>query len=222
MANCVLSSPQNTCYKRRVLIALFHLVRMPAYLAVVNALLVVTLLLGWLDIVMLVLQVPLLGLLMIDVSLRVMFNVIETKGFESHDRSISIPSQFKQRSMVESLYVSLSLVTAFTIFTDGIPNIANYALTMMIVVRNPHMWPPIVMFSKAVLAAAPIAYLFFVFCLIISAMTLVLLNRQFATGDYYKDSQFTNYFYALCTMSIYMIGGNFVEVRSLSERAPHC
>lgn len=222
MANCLLSSPQNTCYKRRVLITLFYLVRMPAYLAVVNALLVVTLLLGWLGIVILVLQVPLLGLLMIDVSLRVMFNVIETKGFESHDRSISIPSQFKQRSMVESLYVLLSLVTALTIFTDGIPNIANYAHIMMIVVRNPQIWPPIVLFSKAVLAAAPIAYLFFVFCLIISAMTLVLLNRQFTTGDYYKDSQFTNYFYALCTMSIYMIGGNFVEVRSLSERALHC
>ena len=165
---------------------------------------------------MLPLQVPLLGLLMLDVILHMMFNMIDMMGFVSHDGSVAVPSQCDQRSVVETLYPLLFLVTA--IFTcargvdDSIPNVANYVLTIMIIIRNRTIWPPIITFAKAVLAAAPIAYLFFVFCLIISSMTLVLLNRQVNTGDYYKDSQFTNYFYALCTMSIYMIGGNFVEV----------
>ena len=153
---------------------------------------------------------------MLDVILHMMFNMIDMMGFVSHDGLVAVPSQCDQRSVVETLYPLLFLVTA--IFTcargvdDSIPNVANYVLTIMIIIRNRTIWPPIITFSKAVLAAAPIAYLFFVFCLIISSMTLVLLNRQVNTGNYYKDSQFTNYFYALCTMSIYMIGGNFVEV----------
>jgi len=179
-------------------------------------LLVVILLSCWEDIVLLPLQVPLLSLLMLDVILHMMFNMIEMMGFVSHDGSVAVPSQCDQRSVVETLYPLLFLVTA--IFTcargvdDSIPNVANYVLTIMIIIRNRTIWPPIITFSKAVLAAAPIAYLFFVFCLIISSMTLVLLNLQVNTGNYYKDSQFTNYFYAVCKMSIYMIGGNFVEV----------
>ena len=199
------------CWLQSVLVFAFQIWGQDIYQIVVNIALGGLIMIGFFGYASPVIQALLLLTLILDCTFHTIFNAIRSWSTEFGNGQIKVPWVLSKRVAIGSVYPLLVLLCVIDMAhrdmdDTGSLEICNYALALAVVIRNESLWMPISIFTQAVGAAGPVAYLFVTIVLVSSGMMLVLLHGKYDTEDFYVDSQYSDYFYSVTTMSMFMIG----------------
>ena len=171
-----------------VLTHIFKITCSPQYLVCYNISFFILLIICWTDTDVVEIELSLLLLLTIDaVSVGLLLGLLV---MARSNAGLGLPRGSRLTAFI--LYLLLLLVVMVSYFAQDLKfdQAVNYYLPVLLLLRNPLMWPQLRTFGKALTKAGPVVHLWMCLVVVVASMMLVLLNGHFTSGDYYIDSQF--------------------------------
>ena len=150
----------------------------------------------------------------IDSTMRAMYSLVNSRNFLFRKKGkYDVAEDNAMEGVLSPLIWMLLVLSCYSSYAyadkDPLCQVKHYLYPILILCMNRQLWRSLVALSYSAASASHVLLLFACVLFIYSAVSMLLLQGLYNTGDFYTDNQYDDLFTSFTTMFIFLASGIF-------------